>query len=307
MAAFSHVKSDTIGDFTGTITGFNSQGSTTTIAATDLVRPVDWNSAHNFFQTISGATAGQSTASGTNLVFGATDGITASLSTAAGAATLWLDGIQPGSRFVNEPSITQVGTAQGNSLVSVIPFNLPNELKMSNIRFGGSINVATAANNSSGYIDVSASAVLYTRNVSTLSSVLSASNSYTASWSSNATGSITGARGFTADWNATTKLQPGEYWVAIHMSTANSATGGANTTALANTVSMLIGATAGTAGLGLDPFGQGTQATRGVSVGLGMISTGATRGTIAFSDITQTGTRAMAAKLWIDLRNWSVW
>jgi hypothetical protein len=307
MAALSHIKSDTIGDFTGTVTVFNSQGSTATVAATDLVRPSDWNSAHNFFQTISGNTLGQSTASGTNLVIGATDGVSVSLSTAAGAATLWVDGISPNSRFVNEPSITQVGTVMGNSLVSVVPFNLPSELNMSNLRWGASINVATAANNSSAYLDVSASAVLYSRNVSTLSSMLSASNSYTATWSSNATGTVTGVRGFTADWNATTKLPPGEYWIAVHMSTNNTATGGAATTALGNSVSMMVGASAGTAGLGLDPFFQATQATRGVSVGLGMISTGVTRGTIPFTEITQTGTRAMCAKLWIDMRNWSVW
>ena len=89
--AVSHVKSNTIGDFTGTVTVLNSQGSTTTAAATNLVRPGDWNSAHNFFQTISGATGGDaSTASGTNMVIGGTNGVGVALSTAAGAATLWL-------------------------------------------------------------------------------------------------------------------------------------------------------------------------------------------------------------------------
>jgi hypothetical protein len=43
-----HVKSNTIADFTGTITGFNSTGGTQTIAATNLVRPSDWNSAHKW-------------------------------------------------------------------------------------------------------------------------------------------------------------------------------------------------------------------------------------------------------------------
>lgn len=73
--AVSHVKSDTIGDFTGTITGFNSQGSTTTIAASDLVRPSDWNSAHNQFYTLTGNTTGNSTASGTNVLFAGSGGI----------------------------------------------------------------------------------------------------------------------------------------------------------------------------------------------------------------------------------------
>lgn len=73
--AVSHVKSDTIGDFTGTITGFNSQGSTTTIAASDLVRPSDWNSAHNQFYTLTGNTTGNSTASGTNVIFAGSGGL----------------------------------------------------------------------------------------------------------------------------------------------------------------------------------------------------------------------------------------
>jgi len=42
----SHVKSNTIPDFTGTVTVNNSSGGTQTMAATDLVRPSDWNSAH---------------------------------------------------------------------------------------------------------------------------------------------------------------------------------------------------------------------------------------------------------------------
>lgn len=88
MAALSHVKSNTVGDFTGTVTVFDSRGSTATANATDLVRPVDWNSAHNFFQTLSGNTAGSSTMSGTNLVWQGGNNVTLSASTAAGAATV---------------------------------------------------------------------------------------------------------------------------------------------------------------------------------------------------------------------------
>ncbi len=42
----SHVKSNTIADFTGTVTVGNSSGGTQTVAATNLVRPSDWNSSH---------------------------------------------------------------------------------------------------------------------------------------------------------------------------------------------------------------------------------------------------------------------
>lgn len=74
--AVSHVFSNAAGNFTGTITGFNSQGSTQTLAATNLVRPQDWNSAHNQFYTLTGNTSDNSTASGSNVVFSGGAGIT---------------------------------------------------------------------------------------------------------------------------------------------------------------------------------------------------------------------------------------
>lgn len=74
--AIVHVFSNTSPDFTGTITGFNSQGSTATIAATNLVRPSDWNSSHNQLYTLSGNTNNASTASGTNIVLSGGSNIT---------------------------------------------------------------------------------------------------------------------------------------------------------------------------------------------------------------------------------------
>ena len=76
--AVSHIKSNPIADMTGTVTVFGSNGSTQTVAATDLVRPSDWNSAHNQYVTIAGNTAGQSTFSGSNIVFGGGPNITLS-------------------------------------------------------------------------------------------------------------------------------------------------------------------------------------------------------------------------------------
>jgi hypothetical protein len=67
--AVSHAKSNIVADFTGTATVFNSQGSTTTVAATDLVRPSDWNSAHNETYYLDGNTAGASSVSGTGVYF----------------------------------------------------------------------------------------------------------------------------------------------------------------------------------------------------------------------------------------------
>lgn len=74
--AVSHVKSNTVADWTGTVTVGNSTGGTQTIAATNLVRPSDWNSVHNQFYTLSGNTNNASTASGTNVVFQGLGGAT---------------------------------------------------------------------------------------------------------------------------------------------------------------------------------------------------------------------------------------
>lgn len=60
--------------------------------ATSVVRPSDWNSYHNQYMTISGNTAGQSTMSGTNIVFQGGNGVTLSANTAAGAATIVVSG-----------------------------------------------------------------------------------------------------------------------------------------------------------------------------------------------------------------------
>jgi hypothetical protein len=46
--AVSHIKSNTLADWSGQVTVGNSTGGTATVQATDLVRPVDWNSVHTF-------------------------------------------------------------------------------------------------------------------------------------------------------------------------------------------------------------------------------------------------------------------
>ena len=76
--AISHIKILTQADMTGTVTVFNSAGSTATVAATDLNRPSDWNSVHNQYLTIAGNTAGQSTVSGTNIVWAGGNNMTLS-------------------------------------------------------------------------------------------------------------------------------------------------------------------------------------------------------------------------------------
>jgi hypothetical protein len=59
---------------------------------TSIVRPSDWNSYHNQQVTLAGNTAGQSTISGTNIVFQGGNNVTLSANTAANAATIVISG-----------------------------------------------------------------------------------------------------------------------------------------------------------------------------------------------------------------------
>lgn len=195
MAAVSHSKALTQGDFTGTVTVYNSAGSTVTAAATDLARPADWNSAHNFYQTISGNTAGSSTASGTNLVFGGTNGVTLSHSTAAGAATLWFSGHPQETLYTYEPfPLYIMGTAgsstanMGNATrgtASFFPFRVRQNVA------AGWLNIAvlgsfTTVGTSSGRQSGGMSYGIYTRGSGTNSTRLSQLTG--SSWSYAVTG-----------------------------------------------------------------------------------------------------------------------
>lgn len=74
----THFKSNIVPDFTGTVTVYDNSGSTQTVAATDLVRPSDWNSAHAMAITLTGNTAGVSTVSGSNIIWSGGPNVTLS-------------------------------------------------------------------------------------------------------------------------------------------------------------------------------------------------------------------------------------
>lgn len=71
MANIVHAKNVTIADWAGVVTVGNSTGGTTTDQASNLARPVDWNSQHNF--TLSASDIGS--------FFAASDGLTVSTNT----------------------------------------------------------------------------------------------------------------------------------------------------------------------------------------------------------------------------------
>lgn len=76
--ALYHILTSPVADFTGTVTVFDSAGSTQTAAASQIVRPSDWNSAHSQVFMLSGNTSGNTTFGGTNVVFYGGSNITVS-------------------------------------------------------------------------------------------------------------------------------------------------------------------------------------------------------------------------------------
>jgi hypothetical protein len=274
MAAISHSKSNTIGDWAaGQVTVFNSQGSTATANATDLVRPGDWNSAHNAFQTISsqvgGSTAGTANATATNIVFGGADGIYASMSTVASAATIYFGEI-PGTIF--EPrkwDTSSAWSSHGPASTFFQYFSLAEPMALKWLVVPKSVSIGIPAGTSSnttqtfqdGYTHYasifqrkntgnssdSLTLVTYGSLVNTFRFAHSSTSMYLYnSWNTDSTG---GTSAQNASSNATanlvsvysgnrmvsipmpaTTLQPGEYWLAQAHSSSQTATSATATT-----------------------------------------------------------------------------
>lgn len=279
--AVSHIKSDTIGDFTGTITGFNSQGSTATIAATNLVRPSDWNSAHNQFYTLTGNTLGNSTASGTNVIFAASGGLSIGGSTGSiifsGPPNITFSGYNP------YPDAPYVAGQVGQGTLALDPAIFP-DVQFDRLYFP--IH-NTNATNSSGSHTLSFWIGIYTRNASTLSLSLSASGS-TAATHSGTVGSYasySGNRIFSIPF--TTTLTEGNYWIGFLSRTTS---GGANGTYSNWQVSNIASAFHGY-------FGSAHTTTQQLTLGQGVysVTTAGIPSTIGFAEIRGSDAGALRA------------
>ena len=276
--AISHVKSSPVADMTGTITVFNSAGNTTTAAATNLIRPSDWNTAHNFFQTISGNTAGQSTASGTNLVIGGTGVVTVSLSTEAGAATLFVSGGQATlSGYDPYRNAMRVAGAHGAGTLHVQPIDLPDPVAFD--RFVMPI-IFSGATNSTGSGTLSMSVGVYTQTGGSISLLGSVSGSWAVTHSGTANSSSNvGNRMISMGTTGT--LSAGNYYFGVWSRTTS---GGANVTFSQHLQSQMASAFPGF-------LGEATNASFQTQLGCGYFSASFSTGmpaVIAFSQIQGT-------------------
>lgn len=272
--AVSHVYSNTNADATGTLTIWNG-ATTSTVAATNLVRPSDWNSAHNQLMTLSGNTSGSSTLSGTNIVFGGTNGITLSASSAAGAATLWVQGDEKTynwwpvdqvplatSSFVSGTSGGTGGSTQFTVSAYVAPMILDKPLAYHEIEMivSGAATTAGTGSATNGYM-----LGIYTENASTLSLLTSyqwanvytqnsvtaisrtwwwgtTSNANSLSTSGNVSATFSRAAQIILNDSAST-LTPGTYYLAVvHTNRTSGLNCGGNSSAMCLSYSQSTGA-----------------------------------------------------------------
>ncbi len=272
-----HAKSVTVADFTGTVTAHNSQGSTTTVAASDLARPSDWNSGHNQLFTLSGNTAGNSTVSGTNVILQGGNNITLS----GTGSTIVIEGGGGGAGqtynyFNPKDGYVQVAGAQGNATMHIQPMRAPN---VTYDRWVVPFNV-TNATNSTGTVTVSVGLALYTRNNSTLSMYDSTSGTFAVTFSGTVNNSTySGLRYFTI--GDTSSIPENQYYLGVWYRTT---TGGANATVNQVLVSQMNSNFVGY-------FGSANNATNQYTRGLGHYSatfSTALPQSVAFSQINGT-------------------
>lgn len=218
-----HAKTVTIGDMTGTVTVFGSTGGTETVAATDLVRPSDFNSAHVQEFTLSGNTAGNSTVSGTNVIWQGGNNVTLS---GTGSTIVVQAGGGAGevqNYFNPQDGYVQVAGQQGNASLHMQPMKAP-DVTFDRIVFPMQLTNAT---NTTGSMTVSMAIGFYTRNDSTFSMYHSASGSVAITYSGTVNNSTySGLRNFTI--GNSSSLPAGQYYVGIWSRTT---TGDANGTA----------------------------------------------------------------------------
>lgn len=198
--AVSHVFSNIIADATGTLTIWNG-ATTATVAASDLVKPSNWNSVHANNVTLTGNTLGNSSLTGTNIVYGGSNNVTLSGNQGANAATINIiarGGIL--SDFDLRPNIflRAFGTqTESPNILHIQPFRLEADLSASVIYMPCTFTNSTSAA-SSGRKGITIHVGIYSQdpgNQSRLTLHSSTSWSMSASYSSNvsmAYGAITG-------------------------------------------------------------------------------------------------------------------
>lgn len=272
----THVKSNTVADATGTVTFWN--GTTTgSIAATNAVRPSDWNSQHALQFTLAGNTTGNSTVSGTNVIFNGAGGI----SIGGSNGSLMISGPSGAGgvthSFYNEFKEAPLVAGQiGNGSLHIQRWAGVPHLTMDRVVMPVLFSGAT---NSTGTMTVSFHVGVYTKNVSTLSLLQSSSWTTAVTHSGTANSTLnSGMRIVSFGWS--TSLADGDYFIGVLSRTTS---GGANMT-----LSQMVNSQINSAFSGY--LGSVTSASVQMSLGHGLWSTTSTAlpGSVAIGDLRAT-------------------
>ena len=292
-ASFAAQTNQTVGLYA---LGNTTQNSSTTLDARTLsynaLGAMTWGYSNGSIQVSAPAT---SSLSATGMV---------SLSTNGSTISIGVPG-QTQSRFdvlpLNLVSLSSSGQTNSAYTLQYIQ-QLNDALTFSRVDIPLNISLSSSGATNTAAIAISAMAVLYTRNGSTLSPVVGTSQSQTLSWASNTSNfsNLTGPRMFSFPLG--TSIQNGDYWLGFYLSTSSGISTGANTTALNGTINMYLG-TVLTASNFAD-VGSATNSTHG-PIYQGLISSVPTNTsqTLQLSQLTVNGGSNFRANVPLILRN----
>lgn len=266
----------------------------------------------NIGMSTGGNTAGTSgtfDGAGLQYVLAAVNGITLSQSSNANSVTLSIVGNTDAtlSQRVQWPpgNLTAVA-ALGNGSFSINRMDAYDYITATRMDVPFLVSLASSATANTWGLAVTAFGAVYTKNVSTLSSLSSGSTSWSISLASNTAGTTQviahAIRPMSIPMNV--NMTPGEYYVGFGISTNTSSIGTA-TTALGNTWSVMGGPIYSSAVGAVGNFTEATNTSTGLFGGQGVYSAAISTvpPTVSLSAINQTGSYYARGNMGIIFRN----
>ena len=266
------------------------------------------NTASTFVLGIStqGNTSGTTGFANQSVQLVGTNGVTLSQSINGNSATITISGAgETISKFIAYPSGAISSSQQTNSQISFRYLYLEQHLSFTRVDVPMIFTLISTTTANTANVIFTSGCVIYSRNGSTLNPIVGTTDRTTYTWASNSSNysNIIGLRA--ASFPLATLLDPGEYWVGIHISTTNNSSIGTATTQLANSISMLCGSTY--TALNYAEFGSTTGASSNGLVpmqGLCSISISNTTMTFQQSQISVSGVAGFRANAYVIFRNY---
>jgi hypothetical protein len=249
-----------------------------------------------------GNTSGTSGTASNQIVFAGGNNITLNQATDTNGNTITIAGAGAGggatlSRFIY-PNAFQPLTNSGaaNNLASFNYIALDQNVSASQFRVLVSVSASIHTSASTNSYALTAEVGVYTRNGSTISQMSNGSQTWSGTYSTNATALVAGVRELTVPMNIA--ISPGEYWFGLRMSSASTNA----------SVGYSIYQVSSQQTAHLNPSimgGAAANATQVLYPWHGVYSTGALPATVGLGQITGTGQSGTRAMYWFDLRTYT--